>query len=248
MRALHLSGLSCPSRLVYQSCLLLLLVSCPMFGADASQGYALLTQAVAHENQLPSLVNEVDNAIGAGDSNVSSAKVYRQVSTTGRVSTRVELAPTTERGKMDPARFTKVFIATQDHTYLLYRGKAICVDPALVPTYGINDFLVPADPAQQYAVIPSQVHDRPCSRVTQIISDPHKGDITMRYDIDNALGIIIAVTRQDGDTLTYSMSRADLHVSADSTPAELFAAPVNLSPGLVSEMDRLLEIFKNGIP
>ena len=220
------------------------------WGAQSS-GADLLSQTLAHEEQLPSFATLITNTLGADASAVVQCRYWRRRGADGAAQVRVALLPGAERPGVDPAAATKVFIFSGGQCTFTFRGRSIAVDPALVPTYGIADFIIPPGPGQAFTVAGSSVQGMSCLHLTQTIpADPAtKADaIVVDYDIDQGSGLIVQAVRHDGAALSYGVVRSELELGPAATGAAQFAQPLALRPGVISDLASLTAAFVHGIP
>ena len=220
------------------------------WGAQSS-GADLLSQTLAHEEQLPSFATLITNTLGADASAVVQCRYWRRRGADGAAQVRVALLPGAERPGVDPAAATKVFIFSGGQCTFTFRGRSIAVDPALVPTYGIADFIIPPGPGQAFTVAGSSVQGMSCLHLTQTIpADPatQAAAIVLDYDIDQASGLIVQVVRHDGTALSYGVVRSQLQLGAQATTDGLFAPAPQLRPGLISDVAALTAALGHGIP
>jgi len=216
-----------------------------------SDGVALLQQTIAHEDGLTSFSTLITNTFGADASQQVQARYWRRRAADGSAQVRVALLPGSRRDDQDPTAALKVFVFSGGRCTFTFRGRSIAVDPALVPTYGITDFITLPASGQAITVSAATVQGLPCTHLTQTIpADPatQAAAIVLDYDIDQASGLIVQVVRHDGTALSYGVVRSQLQLGAQATTDGLFAPAPQLRPGLISDVAALTAALGHGIP
>jgi len=227
-----------------------LLVGGDACGAQTS-GAALLAQTIAHEDGLPSFSTLITNTFGADAGQQVQARYWRRLAADGSAQVRVALLPGSGRDGADPQGEIKVFVFSGGGCTFRFRGHAISVDPVLVPTYGITDFITPPAAGQAIAISAATCQGLPCTHLTQTIpADPatQAAAIILDYDIDQASGLIVQVVRHDGAALSYGVVRSQLQFGAQATTDALFAPAPQLRPGMISDAATLTAALGRGIP
>ena len=216
-----------------------------------SDGVARLTLTLTQEQGLTAFSTLITNTFGTDSGQQVQCRYWRRRAADGSVQVLVAFLPSSQRDNQDPAAAIKLFSFTGGRCTFTFRGRSIAVDPALVPTYGISDFIIPPALGQLIAVSAATFQGLPCTHLTQTIpADPatQVGAIVMDYDIDEFSGLIVHVVRHDGAAQSYSVVRSALKSEPDAASAAVFALPQTLRPGLISDPAALHDAFVHGIP